>query len=69
MPRLYNIDHSPVSIENGPSVMPGDTYDFTDEQVARGIAGRWSENDPRRGSQQRPAAFEQARDEQTIDPG
>lgn len=67
MPRFFNIDHSPVSVENGPAVMPGDTYDFTDEQVAAGIAGRWSENDPRGGVRQEPAV-EQVRDEQTTDP-
>lgn len=47
MPRLFNIDHSPACVENGPAVLPGETYDFTDEQVAAGIAGLWSENDPR----------------------
>lgn len=64
MPRLFNIDHSPVSVENGPAVMPGETYDFTDEQVAVGIAGLWSENDPRRGIRQK-LAVKRATDNQT----
>jgi hypothetical protein len=67
VPRFYNIDHSPASVENGPAVAPGDAYDFTDEQVAVGIAGLWSEHDPRGGARQQPA-FEQAHDEQTTDP-
>lgn len=47
MPRLYNVDHSPTSIENGLAVAPGESYDFTDEQVEAGIAGAWSQTDPR----------------------
>lgn len=70
MPRFFNIDHSPVSIENGPAVMPGDTYDFTDEQVAAGIAGLWSENDPRGPAPQGKSSSDatSATGEQTTEP-
>jgi hypothetical protein len=68
VPLRFNIDHSPACVENGPAVMPGETYDFTDEQVAAGIAGCWSENDPSRGTRQQQPVLEQARDEQTTDP-
>jgi hypothetical protein len=67
VPRLYNIDHSPASVENGPSVLPGETYDFTDEQVAAGIAGLWSENDPRGPAVREPMASVPV-PEQTTEP-
>ena len=50
MPRLYNLHHDYVVINHGePGVPPGGPYDFTDEQVAAGLAGSWSETDPREG--------------------
>jgi hypothetical protein len=49
MPRLYSLDPFPVVPNiHAPAVLPGEPYDFTDEQVAAGIAGPWSEHDPRR---------------------
>ena len=64
MPRLYNVDHqpqliNPVSGER--AVMPGESYDFTDEQAAAGIAGSWSDTDPREGLADEHA-FKLARD-------
>lgn len=49
MPTLYNLDHQHAIIGPDVSVAPGAAHDFTDEQVAAGISGRWSENDPRAG--------------------
>lgn len=50
MPKLFNTGHMPVVLSwQEPAVMPGDSYDFTDEQAAAGIAGDWSEHDPRAG--------------------
>lgn len=48
MKTLYNVDHLPVVVvNNAPAIRPGESYDFTDEQVEAGITGRWSETDPR----------------------
>jgi hypothetical protein len=50
MPRLYSLDPFPVVPNiHRPAVFPGEGYDFTDEQVAAGITGQWSETDPRAG--------------------
>lgn len=52
MPRLYNTDHQPHLIHptsGERAVMPGESYDFTDEQIAAGLAGCWSDTDPREG--------------------
>ena len=50
MPRLFNVDSQPMVIDySRRAVMPGESYDFTDEQAAAGIAGQWSETDPREG--------------------
>jgi hypothetical protein len=47
MKTLYNVDHLPVVVvNNAPAVKPGESYDFTDEQVEAGITGRWSETRP-----------------------
>lgn len=62
MPKLFNLDHSPVVVDYSErAVMPGESYDFTDEQVAAGIAGQWSEEDPRAGLEAE-RAFKQKRD-------
>jgi hypothetical protein len=48
MKTLYNLDPFPVVPNiHARAVKPGGSYDFTDEQVAAGITGNWSENDPR----------------------
>jgi hypothetical protein len=52
MPRLFNVDHGPVLVDpirDERAVLPGESYDFTDEQIAAGLAGQWSETDPRAG--------------------
>lgn len=49
MPRLFNVDHGPVIINHGTTaVLPGEPYDFTDDEVKAGISGQWSSN-PREG--------------------
>lgn len=46
--RLYNDDHQAVVVTHDElAVQPGDPYDFTDEQIAAGVAGKWSEQPPR----------------------
>ena len=48
--KLFNTDSQPVVISwSEKAVLPGESYDFTDEQIAAGIAGSWSEDDPRAG--------------------
>ena len=52
MPTLFNTDSQARLVDplrDERAVMPGESYDFTDEQVAAGIAGSWSEEDPRAG--------------------
>jgi hypothetical protein len=62
MPKLYNVGPSPVVLDwSGPAIMPGDSYEFTDEQAAAGIAGDWSEKDPREGLEAEKA-FKKRRD-------
>jgi hypothetical protein len=64
MPRLYNLDHSPTTVDNGKlAVYPGTGHDFTDEQVKAGITGRWSEEDPRAGIEQERAFKERRKAE------
>lgn len=63
MPTRWNVDHQHALIDplNYISVAPGASYEFTDEQIEAGIAGCWSEVDPREGlSDER--AFKLARD-------
>jgi hypothetical protein len=46
--RLYNADHQPVVVDHAlPAVQPGESHDFTDEQLKDGIAGVWSAESPR----------------------
>ena len=62
MPKLFNLDHQPVVIHHGErAVMPGEPYEFTDEQIEAGLAGQWSEEDPRAGLKAE-RAFKQKRD-------
>lgn len=51
MPRLYNTDHQTAVLSwvEGIVVQPGEPHDFTDEELAVGLAGSWSEQDPRAG--------------------
>lgn len=69
MPKtLYNIDFQAARL-HGPDgaviVLPGESHEFTDDEVSVGIAGCWSEQDPRSGlaaevefKQQRDSAAE-----------
>ena len=60
--RLYNLDHQPTVVDHSePAVMPGECYDFTKEQVAAGLSGSWSKDDPRKGLRQE-REFKRARD-------
>lgn len=50
MPILYNTDAHPAIVDPGqPAVMPGEGFDFPDEEVEGRTAGQWSETDPRAG--------------------
>lgn len=47
MPQLYNRDAYPLVPRPGvAAVEPGDPADFSDEEIARGIAGNWSKENP-----------------------
>jgi hypothetical protein len=60
--RLWNLDHQPVVVENDqPAVLPGESYEFTKEQIEAGVAGNWSDKDPRKGLADE-AAFKRRRD-------
>jgi hypothetical protein len=51
--RLYNTDHQPAVIDHAqPGVLPGESYEFTDEQIKAGLAGSWSKENPRKGLEQ-----------------
>jgi hypothetical protein len=50
MPKRFNLDHQPHVIRyDQRAVMPGESYEFTTEQIEAGLAGQWSEEDPRAG--------------------
>ena len=53
MPKtLYNYDSQTAVLYNeSPGVLPGESREFSDEELAAGWAGmdRWSDKDPRRG--------------------
>lgn len=69
MPRLYNVDHQPHLINpvgDERAVLPGEPYEFSDEQIAAGLAGHWSETDPREGLDDE-RAFKLARDTSRTD--
>ena len=60
--RRWNLDHQPVVVDNDePAVPPGESYDFSKEQLEAGLAGTWSDRDPRKGRAQEKA-FKQRRD-------
>jgi hypothetical protein len=51
--RLYNTDHQPAVVDHAqPAVQSGESHEFTDEQIHAGLAGSWSEEDPRKGLEQ-----------------
>lgn len=60
MPIRFNVDHQ-TQIINGVGVLPGASHDFSDEDIAAGIAGQWSQDDPRQGLPQE-RAFKRRRD-------
>ena len=64
MPTLFNRDHQTAILGPETAVQPGEPHDFTDEQVAAGIAGLWSEEDPRAGLEAE-VAFKSKRDRKT----
>jgi hypothetical protein len=42
MPKFTNGDHQPVVVNHDlPAVQPGESYDFTNEQVDAGLTGVW----------------------------
>lgn len=51
MPKLFNTDHQAAVLNwiEHVVVQPGESHDFTDEEIAAGLAGSWSETDPRAG--------------------
>lgn len=50
MPTRWNVGPSPVVLDwNKPAVLPGESHNFTDKQVKAGLAGEWSDTDPRAG--------------------
>ena len=60
--KLWNVDHQPHVIDwSERAVMPGEPYEFSDEQIAAGLAGQWSEEDPRAGLEAEKA-FKKRRD-------
>jgi hypothetical protein len=63
MPKRWNLDHSPHVVDYSQrAVMPGESYDFTDEQIKAGLAGNWGEEDPRAGLKAE-REFKQKRDQ------
>lgn len=60
---LWNLDHQPVVVSwQEPAIMPGESHEFTDEQVAAGLTGLWGDEDPRAGLKAE-RAFKQRRDQ------
>ena len=51
MPTRFNTDHQPAVLDwiENVVVQPGESHDFTDDEIAAGLAGSWSEQDPRAG--------------------
>jgi hypothetical protein len=50
MPRLFNADHQAQMVDpDQPAVQPGESHEFTDEQVQAGLTGIWKEGPPRKG--------------------
>lgn len=62
MPLRYNVDHQVAIVNHGEDVVnPGESFDFTDEQIEAGLGGSWSELNPRRGLEDE-RAFKAKRD-------
>lgn len=62
MPTLFNVDHQHAILgPDGPVVAPGESHDFTDVELEAGVAGVWSETDPRAGLVEEKA-FKKRRD-------
>ena len=69
MPKLFNLDHEPKVISwTEKAVMPGESYEFTDEQIAAGLAGSWSAHDPRKPSRRDHKAPAKAAQTQPAEP-
>ena len=51
MPTRFNTDHQAAVLDwiEHVVVQPGESHEFTDEEIAAGLAGSWSETDPRAG--------------------
>lgn len=47
--QKFNVDHQAAILDGGVAVAPGEPHDFTAKQIAAGLAGRWSDEDPRAG--------------------
>lgn len=47
MPFLFNHDHQAAIVDHGETaVLPGESHEFSDEEVEAGIAGSWSSTPP-----------------------
>lgn len=46
--KLFNTDHQAAVLSwiEHVVVQPGESHEFTDEEIAAGLAGSWSEEDP-----------------------
>ena len=76
--RLYNVDHQPAVVDpNESATMPGESREFTREEIEAGIGGLWSKDDPRKGLAAE-RKFKQRRDRaragqqqasESVDPG
>lgn len=79
MPLLFNLDHQHAIHQDGSATAPGESHEFTEEEIEAGLAGHWSENDPRAGLKaerefkkrrdSRATASSPSPDEQTPDVG
>ena len=50
MPRLFNHDHQAHVVDPDlPAIQPGESHEFTDEQVNAGLTGIWKQTVPRKG--------------------
>ena len=49
--RRWNVDHQHALLDpiNHVVVAPGESHEFTDEEIEAGLAGVWSDTDPRAG--------------------
>ena len=63
MPKtLWNVDHMAVIVHfNEPGVHPGESREFSDEEIEAGFTGAWSDVDPRSGLPEEKA-FKKRRD-------